>query len=84
MIKNKLINKNNQGRSKVTNQRSTPSSQQYVSKAAMGSTTLETKLLLGQQHHTTSVGQTFHLQSLWSKTNKYKKDNLPTGTTKGK
>jgi hypothetical protein len=47
MIKNKLINKNDKGRSEVTNQRSMPSGQQSVSEAAMGSTILETKLLLG-------------------------------------
>jgi hypothetical protein len=37
-----------------------PSSQRFVSEAAMGSTTLATELLLGQWHHTTSAGQTFH------------------------
>jgi hypothetical protein len=53
MIKNMLINKNNQGRNEVTNQRSTPSSQQSVSEVAMGSTALETELLPGQWHHAT-------------------------------
>jgi hypothetical protein len=59
MIKNMLINKNNEGRNEVTNQRSTPSSQQSISEAAMGSTALETKLLPGQWHHVTSAEQTF-------------------------
>jgi hypothetical protein len=47
MIKNKFINKNNQGSCDVTNQCAMPSSQQSVFEAAMGSTALETELLLG-------------------------------------
>jgi hypothetical protein len=60
MVKNRLINRNSQGRNEVTNQRLTPSSQQSVSEAAMGYTALETELLLGQWHHVTSTEQTFH------------------------
>jgi hypothetical protein len=59
-LKTRLINRSNKGRNEITHQCSTLSNQQSISEAAMGSTASKTELPLGQKHHTTSAGQTFH------------------------